>query len=209
MRNGFSVGLVSKGRNPSRQSHLLRENTVIPIILGSAAFLGFIYSKKQSCNVCNSKFTLNEECIFCGKQICGDCSTVLQEERYLGQIIAKGGRCCTEHVDLREEMVAKRKVEEDTYFKNREDCIKNEKKIINAAEKVELFSINYKGKTPSPKLGKSIETLFFKKKQNAEFSLRIAAAKNDCSYVLQTQFDTMEDSEGNYNFTMWRAKGVI
>ena len=80
---------------------------------------------------------------------------------------------------------------------------------MDAAEQVKTFSKNYKGQIPEARLGKVITTAWFKDKDVAEREIKIAAAREGCTHVLQVDFAKQKEEDGNYKYTTWRAKGVI
>jgi hypothetical protein len=182
---------------------------MLPIIIGGGTVIAALYVAKSNCSGCNSKFTWNEDCIFCNKKVCSDCGVELPPVEYRGIEIAKGGRCCKQHVESREIQVEERKKNEDSYWRDREAQIASEKAILDAAEQVEIFSKSYKGSIPKHRLGKTITSPWFKDKDAAERAIKIAAAREGCSCVLQVDFAKQTEEDGNYKYTTWRASGLI
>lgn len=66
---------------------------MLPFIIGGGVILGagFIAAIKEKCSVCDSYFTINENCFLCGKYVCGGCGTTIE---LLGRI------CAQKHGDI-------------------------------------------------------------------------------------------------------------
>lgn len=156
-------------------------------VLGGVAFLGI----KEKCSKCDSLWTMNETCLICGQNVCGDCGVDTPKIIYKDWPISPKGRCCKVHQDDFNQSTAKYK------------------SAIDASESVEIISKNFKGKVPAPSRNKSIETQFHTDKDDAERELKILAAFNSAFQVQQVEYSKEKRHDGNYTYTVWKASGLI
>ena len=162
---------------------------IIPaFVLGSAAAA---YIAKGKCKKCQSKLTLNEKCVICENEICGDCGEYTGEISYKNWVIFQGGRCCLDHIDKFEKQI---------------NLSKNK---IDIADCVILYSKNYKGKIPRHTLNKEIKSDFHKNKDSAEMELKLLASDNGCTSITNVSFIKETKSSDNYKYTVWQCYGKI
>ena len=58
---------------------------MLPFVIGGGVLVGSAIAYfKEKCSVCDSYLTLNEPCLICGDEVCGDC----------GKDLGDLGRCC-------------------------------------------------------------------------------------------------------------------
>lgn len=164
---------------------------MIPLILtlGGAALIAA--GLKKQCSRCQSYLTLNEKCLSCQQEVCGECGVDVPALSYKGWPLLPEGRCCKVH---NAEINAK---------------IDQMKRGLDNEEKVKTWSKNFKGKTPSPRLRKMIETSFHANRDDAERELRIKAAISDCYEVTELAFEQRAASYGNYDYSEWKATGLV
>lgn len=164
---------------------------MLPLIVlaagGAAAFRAF----KPRCNTCESQFTLNERCLVCSHNVCGDCGLDVLKSDHKGWPISQSGRVCRAH--------------EDEY---RKQVLRLRKAVDDSAE-VKIFSKNYRGATPTPRIGKEIQTEEHTDRDDAERQLQILAAMENCDAVIDVRFERGSAQNGNYTYSTWQAIGTI
>ena len=156
-------------------------------VLGTAAFLGL----KQRCTKCESLFTLNENCLVCGKDVCGDCGKDKERVEYKDWPVSPKGRVCKDH--------------EDAHHKTVQEL----KAAIDKSETVTLYSVNFKGKTPHPKFNIRIETQFHSDRDDAERELKILAATKGADAAVSANFERNTQENGNYKYSVWKGTAIV
>ena len=75
------------------------------------------------------------------------------------------------------------------------------------APEVKVWPKTYHGKIPidRSKATRRIETNWLRKKSEANRQLQVIASFHGFELVFETDYDTDHDSEGNYEFTTWKA----
>lgn len=173
----------------------MKSNKVNPDLLTAgvtAAVIGAITIwLKEKCARCNSKWRLVKTCAFCNEKVCSEHGTAVEPVTYKDWIISEETRCCNIHLES---------------FQN---YVSDLKQSIDRSEKVIVYSNNYKGHIPLPKLGRTISTKYYRQKATAEYELRILAAQNDCDIVQDVEFNKSENQNGNYIYSVWSASGTI
>lgn len=170
---------------------------MIPFI---AAGIGLTaaYKLKPSCSVCNSKLTWNQDCLFDGKPVCGNCGEEMGAVEYGGVTISSGGRCCKAHLEsYSDELTQKRNV------------IAKERLVRAESVKVKTWPKAYKGDVPPPKLGKRVTTEKYNDKDEALTQLKMLAVLAGCSHVQQVEQHNSTEEDGNFKYSVWEASGVI
>ena len=164
---------------------------MLPLIIlglgGAAAFRAF----KPKCQTCESQFTLNESCVVCSGNVCGDCGVPVLKTDYKGWPLTPGGRVCSAH---------KQRLD---------DQLRSLQTAIDKSEHVSLFSKNFRGGTPQPKLNTIITTEEHTDRDDTERELKIIAALRGCESVTGVEFKRDTSQYGNYKYSVWKAVGTV
>jgi hypothetical protein len=173
---------------------------MIPYLIGGAVVaVGTLLAKNKSkCSVCDSRLTLNEDCLFDGKPVCSSCGQDRQKVVYKDNRLSLAGRCCNEHIKAHDEELAQKMAAIDKEIWTRAE-----------AAKVITYSKNFQGKVEAPKLGKRIETAIYADKEEAELQLKILTLSEGCLLVQQVEFHKGKDDSTSYIRSTWRASGII
>lgn len=170
---------------------------MIPVIIATAVAAA-AYKAKPECSVCHSKITWNQPDMFSHQPVCGKCGIDVESVYYEGHLVLPAGR----HI----------KTEKDKYDRR----IEIEKRAIDklladleAAKSVKVWPETYQGKVPAPTLNKRIHTDWHRSKSAATDELAYLTAKNRCSHVQKAVYFSESQFEGNYEYTVWLAEGVI
>ncbi|WP_149137299.1 hypothetical protein [Cupriavidus campinensis] len=78
------------------------------------------------------------------------------------------------------------------------------------AEAMDVFSARYEGKTPLDR-ARATDTLqsdFFDTQGEAELHLRLLAAEQGFDLVVQRQYESRQQQNGNFIYKAWRALGL-
>jgi hypothetical protein len=164
---------------------------MLPLIIlglgGAAAFRAF----KPKCQTCESQFTLNESCVICSENVCGDCGFPVLKAEYKGWPLTPGGRVCADHEQALDDQLTRLQM------------------AIDRPEHVSLFSKTFRGVTPQPKLNLPIATEEHTDRDDAERELKIIAAMQECESVMSVEFKRDTGQHGNYRYSVWKAVGII
>jgi predicted amidophosphoribosyltransferase len=163
---------------------------MLPAIL-LAGTVAALYAAKPRCSVCQSRFTLNQECMVCGKNVCGDCGFDVEAVDEDGWPVSAKGRVCIAHKQQHMD----------------ETAIMVE--AVKRSAGVETFSKNYSGPVPAPKLGKILQTPQYRERDHAARHLKIMAALEDCATLTNIEYQRDTGHQGNYSFTVWKASGLV
>lgn len=171
---------------------------MIPILLGGAAILGgvFLVHRKFSCK--EDHYASTKNCLVCGMRVCEEHGADHPDVFHRGEFVQSAGRCCSNHESALKQKVDARIAEIDRHFE-----------ILERAEKVQLFSKNFKGKMPPLRLNKPIKTAYHKDQSEAEKAIRFKAAENGCDVVQDLSFESMEKRDDNFIFREWAARGML
>ena len=170
----------------------------MPILVPAILIAGFWVLLKlleEPCDFCGLKNDA-EECSnsSCKKNSCRDCGGYVELEYYKEWPVPNGGFYCPSHL------------------KERKEEIQRLKSAIDESEWVEVFSKNYRGRTPPITKNKFITTKFHGDRDNAKRELKILAALEGCNVVVKAEFvqGKQESSENpNYISSIWQWKGLI
>jgi hypothetical protein len=92
-------------------------------------------------------------------------------------------------------------------------CCKRKHGKIDSAlsneSNVKVYSKNYKGKIAAPRHSRSVETAYYRKKEDAERALRFITAINGGEVVQGVEFVRGTGEDGNYKFAIFKGTGVI
>lgn len=158
----------------------------VPVV-GAAAYFGL----KSRCATCESVFTWNETCLVCASDVCGDCGIASPKIEHSGWPVSPKGRVCKNHVEALSENIERLKA------------------AIDRSDSVEVFSKNYRGKTPPLLLNQEIETQFHADRDDAERELRIRAAFLGARSVCNVELHREKREDGNYIYSEWKATGLV
>ena len=184
---------------------------VVVVGIGVATFAKWIYSKKNRCCQCSSKFSLTVTCPFCKESVCRTCGEELLAFSHQGTLITEAGRYCIAHRADMAEYINKAIERIDIQEKARSAFLKKRAFAEQCIDQVELFPMTYRGRLPPPKHGMKLKTSEFKNRLDAERELKVLALMEDIDCVLVQQKTLIE---GSYNssrrtHTTWRAEGLI
>jgi len=75
---------------------------------------------------------------------------------------------------------------------------------------MDVFSARYEGKTPLDRSRATamLQSDFFDAQDEAELHLRLLAAERGFNLVVQRQYESRQQQNGNYIFKAWRALGL-
>lgn len=146
---------------------------------------------KEPCDLCGSEGNV-ARCFDsdCEKKVCTDCGRSAERYYKEWEISEKEGLYCPSHYEK----------------------IQKLKNAIDKSEWVEVFSKNYRGRTPPITKNKLITTKPYRNRDHANRELKILAALEDCNVVVKAEFIKKERSSWenpNYIYSMWKYKGLI
>ncbi len=89
-------------------------------------------------------------------------------------------------------------------------CKTEAEDLVAKAEAMEVFSARYEGKTPldRSRATTTLQSDFFDTQDEAEMHLRLLAAEQGFDLVVQRQYESRQQQNGNYIFNAWRALGL-
>lgn len=82
-------------------------------------------------------------------------------------------------------------------------------RALHDAETVEVFSKNYRGKTPEPQFSETLKTASYESRDHAEHALRFLAALRGCQVVQDVHELRGTEKSDNYIHSVWTFTGVI
>ena len=178
----------------------------VSIVAGVAAAAGLGLSlwvrnrRSRRCSHCSSLAPTKHDihiCKSCKGQVCRPCSGRLRAQ-VCGETTVEGGTFCSPEcrAHLMNEMRAK--VRE----------IRELQRLTALAEKVEVFSYRYKGKVEA-RFHEEIESSVCGDRDEAEWELRMEAARRGCKVIVRAREIKHPDHEGNYQFQRWSMRGTI
>lgn len=170
---------------------------MIPVIIATAA-AAVAYKAKPECSVCHSKMTWNQPDMFSKEPVCGTCGIDTENVFYKGHLIARAGRYI--------------KTETEKYLYKIETEKKEVEQLLvtlEAAKKVKVWPETYLGLVPAPQKNKKIQTGWHSRKSTATDELKFLAAENRCNSVQKVTYHTDARHDGNFEYTVWCAEGII
>ena len=168
---------------------------ILKIVVVTAGVLGFLKWLEEPCDFCGLKNDA-EGCsdASCEKNSCRNCGGYVEVERYKEWLVSNGGFYCPGHL------------------KERKEEIQRLKNAIDKSEGVEVFSKNYRGRTPPTTQNRWIATKSYRNRDDASRELKILAALEGCDAVIKAEFireETSDSENPNYVYSMWKYKGLI
>jgi hypothetical protein len=169
---------------------------MLPILIfAGTAISALSLAFKRTCSHCGKYFVWNEQCDLCEKETCDACGIRLEPVAHRGIHVHNGGWFCSRH---------------NSYVKEAKNNIQSEIELIDKAKLVTHTTINYHGNSKPSKLKKAIKgDGFHQEKELAIFELQKTAVIHGCNHIAKLDFEKGGSSNGNYQFSTWRAKGEI
>jgi hypothetical protein len=150
----------------------------------------------KTCSCCHKKFHIfrwKHDCPCCNNTFCSKCLKSVPELEYLNQQQYDFNILCSNCI----------KSIVDPVLKKYEQSLE-----IEAG--VKTYPATYKGKIDiqGGSVGKQITTQYFRRKGDAEKSIRVCAAFLGFNLVYNIEWQSEENSSGNYTYTVWRGVGT-
>jgi hypothetical protein len=89
-------------------------------------------------------------------------------------------------------------------------CSVEADRLLESANAVEVFAATYKGSVPldASRPQADVQSDFFGTQEEAELHLRLLAIEQGFNLVVQRQYESRQQQDGNYVFKVWRASGL-
>lgn len=154
------------------------------------------------CFMCKKEFGIfrwRHKCTTCSNEFCSDCLKDVEELYGLSEQPVPPGKCCHFCFNTKARLMLERYEKCQSNYKN-----------------VQLYSVNYRGKLKNTSSNPPIEisTRFFRKKEDAEWALRIEALFLGCDFITNFELangrasSTTLNGRGTYYYNEWRARGL-
>ncbi len=189
----------------SKDTPSLSPVSVVVATVATAAGLGISLLVRRNrlsrrCSRCSTLAPTKHDiqiCKSCNSQVCRPCSGRLRNQ-VCGETTVEGGTFCSTEcrADLMNEMKAEMRE------------IRELQRLTTLAEKVEVFSFRYKGRLKRASTKRSRNGVY-DEAEDAEWELRMEAARRGCQVVIQARPIKHPDQKGNYRFKRWSMRGTI